>query len=58
MAEASLHMFKHGQFQINPVRNAKTVVKLKGDRIEDHKQNQPHASLRQRSPRAFRMPRP
>ena len=54
MAEAFVHTFKRDYVQVNPLPDARAVLKLIGGWIEDYNENHPHSALKWRSPREFR----
>jgi len=54
MSEAFVHTFKRDYIQVNPLPDAKAVIKLIGGWIEDYNESHPHSGLKWRSPREFR----
>jgi transposase InsO family protein len=53
MSEAFVKTLKRDYVRVNPLPDAKTVLTLIGDWIEDYNENHPHSGLKWRSPREF-----
>lgn len=53
MSEAFVKTLKRDYVRVKPLPDAKTVLSLIGDWIEDYNENHPHSGLRWRSPREF-----
>ena len=53
MSEAFVKTLKRDYVRINPLPNAKTVLSLIGEWIEDYNENHPHSGLKWKSPREF-----
>ncbi len=53
MSEAFVKTLKRDYVRVNPLPDAKTVLSLIGDWIEDYNENHPHSGLKWKSPREF-----
>ena len=53
MSEAFVKTLKRDYVRVNPLRDAKTVLSLIGDWIEDYNETHPHSGLKWKSPREF-----
>ncbi len=54
MAESFVKTFKRDYIQLNPLPNARSVMKLLPEWFEDYNENHPHKGLKMRSPREYR----
>lgn len=53
MSEVFVKMLKRDYVRVNPLPDAKTVLSLIGDWIEEYNENHPHSGLKWKSPREF-----
>ena len=53
MSEAFVKTLKRDYLRVNPLPNAKTVLLLIGDWVENYNENHPHSGLKWKSPREF-----